>query len=219
MQKKITMVRMRPRNPKREGMGMRTYTSASGARYSIGVAGQPSPIKIVDDPAELEELRSLPQFEFRTFRNRAEMDEFVAGEVAQLVRSGYNAVVPHVEELRGSGIPSDKKKAIAAILDDDDDDVGNGGTDASGHAKDSDDEPDIENRGRVPSKAAVDERLELVRNVEKTEEAHAEAIEKGRSDATIDKWEKRLEKAREALARFDKKQAELSGEAVDDEQE
>lgn len=187
----ITVARLRPQN-KKAGYGMRTYTSARGNKYTVGVGIQPSPIKIVEDPAELEELREFSQFEVRSFENEAALEKWIEDDVAARVRQGHQVVKPVIEKVKAP------KRSAQQILDDDDEDDDD--TAASQQA----------NSGRQPKteqkKQAEDEdeeRAELLAEVEAMEEKHAEAIEKGRTDSTIEKWEARLADAKAALAEYD----------------
>lgn len=180
----ITVARLRPHN-KKQGHGMKTYTSAAGNKYAVGVGVQPSPIKILNDEKEIAELEQFAQFEIQTFRNREALDTFIENEVAQKVRQGYQVAKPLVEEVKAP-------KRTASVLDDDDGEKSNA------------------NSGRPPqtAKSAVDEeREELVAEIQDMEVKHAEAIELGRTDATIEKWEGRLDDAKVALAEYDEKKA------------
>lgn len=179
----ITVVRLRPRN-KKIGYGLRTYTSVSGKKYSIGVGSQPSPLKIIDDEKEIEELRQIPQFEVRTFKDRKELDLSLEEEVAQQVRKGYQVAKPIVEE------PGTVKRSLSILDADDDSDI------------------PVVNSGRMPTRKEKDEdRERLVKKVSEMEEKHAEAIELERTDATIAKWEGRLNDAKAELSEYDKKKA------------
>lgn len=179
----ITIARLKPRNPKKEGMGMRTYTSAKGNKYSVGQNGQPSPVKIVNDPAELEELREFEQFEIRSFEDREALDAFLEKETADAIRAGRNVVKPVVDVAKVR-----KAKKAAALLDNDDDEDENAGRPAPSKSS----EPEVD-----------EERQALVEAVAEMEAKHADAIEQGRTEQTIEKWEARLEEAQEALAAYD----------------
>jgi len=206
----ITMARLRPFN-KKKGRGMRTYTSSKGNKYSVGIGHQPSPVKIVQDEAELEELREFPQFEIRSFKDRAALDAFLEDEVASIIRSGRQAVKPSVDTVRNraKGKPASPAK-VAAIFGEDDE--------PETPAEVADSEP--VNNGRPPAKTEGDdeERAELVAEVKEMEEKHAEAIEKGRTEATIEKWEGRLNEAVAALYAYDHPD-EADDDEADDEDE
>jgi hypothetical protein len=113
----IFAVRLRPFN-KKLGHGMRDYTSAnSGTRYRVGVNGQPSPIKIVEDKKELQELREFPQFEIMPFDSRDELNDFVRTETETATRAGKPTLPPAIEEG-----PKPVSRTVSVLDDDDEDD-------------------------------------------------------------------------------------------------
>ncbi len=113
----IFAVRLRPHN-KKIGHGMRDYISAnSGTKYRVGVSNQPSPIKIVEDKRELQELRQFPQFEIMPFDSRGEIEDFVRTETETATRAGKPTLPPVIEDG-----PKPVARTVGVLDDDDDDD-------------------------------------------------------------------------------------------------
>jgi hypothetical protein len=89
--KSIYAVRLREPN-KARGFAMRSYTSASGSRYTAGTEKNPSPLRLVSDPRELSELREIPQFEILTAPNEAALRDRLQVEMEARARVGGSAV-------------------------------------------------------------------------------------------------------------------------------
>lgn len=71
---------------------MRSYTSASGSRYTAGTEKNPSPLRLVSDPRELSELREIPQFEILTAPNEQALRDRLQVEMEARARVGGSAV-------------------------------------------------------------------------------------------------------------------------------
>jgi hypothetical protein len=71
---------------------MRSYTSASGSRYTAGTESNPSQLRLVSDPRELAELREIPQFEILTAPNEQALREHLQTEMEARARVGGSAV-------------------------------------------------------------------------------------------------------------------------------
>jgi len=105
----ITAVRLRERD-KRKGYLMKTYFSAnSRSKYTAGEGANPSPFRVVNSPAEIEELRGFPQFEILEFNDLKELEEFTQQEMEERARMGLSAVRAAI--LAGAGA-SVKPKVI-----------------------------------------------------------------------------------------------------------
>lgn len=84
---------VRLREPSRvRGFTMRSYTSASGSRYTAGTESSPSPLRLVSDPRELAELREIPQFEILTAPNEQALRDRLQTEMEARARVGGAAV-------------------------------------------------------------------------------------------------------------------------------
>ena len=92
----ITAARLRERNVAR-GHLMRSYTSSFGHRFMAGSEGTPSPIRIVDNAAELAELMQVAQFELMEFESVEALEAFIQGEMESRVRSGAVNVRAQIE--------------------------------------------------------------------------------------------------------------------------
>lgn len=89
--KPLYAVRLREPNKVR-GFVMRSYTSASGSRYTAGTEGNPSQLRLVSDPRELAELREIPQFEILTAPNEQALRDHLQTEMEARARIGGAAV-------------------------------------------------------------------------------------------------------------------------------
>jgi len=88
----IIVARLCERNPKK-GHGMRTYTtSATGTKFVAGEAGQPSALRVVADIRELDELRSIDQFQVLEFRDRDHLSATLQTEMEARARMGQPAI-------------------------------------------------------------------------------------------------------------------------------
>jgi hypothetical protein len=84
---------VRLREPSRvRGFFMRSYTSASGSKYTAGTEASPSPLRMVSDPLELAELREIPQFEILTAPNEQALRDRLQSEMESRARVGGTAV-------------------------------------------------------------------------------------------------------------------------------
>jgi hypothetical protein len=84
---------VRLREPNRvRGFLMRSYTSASGSKYTAGTEASPSPLRMVSDPRELAELREIPQFEILTAPNEQALRDRLQTEMEARARVGGSAV-------------------------------------------------------------------------------------------------------------------------------
>ena len=92
----ITAARLRERN-NAKGWLLRSHTSTLGHRYTAGVGGAPSMIRIVDSSDEAEELAHIEQFEVLVFKGIEELEEFVNKEMQTRVRSGSLPVQAKIE--------------------------------------------------------------------------------------------------------------------------
>ncbi len=217
---KLHAVRLRPFNRKK-GHGMKDYKSAhAGKVYKVGELGQPSPMYIVEDKAELRELRMFPQFEILPFTNRAELEEFLEKETLNANRRGENVTTPKIEHVASTPKATVQQTKMVESLfannDEDEDEephaspsVNHGrqgtaavdnanSTQSNGIEKDEEDDDDYD---ADQADGDMDE-LDCLRfNVTKMEEALNEAITKGRTERTIEKWQDRLADAKEALAK------------------
>lgn len=87
----IFAVRLREPN-KQSGWTMRSYTSAAGNRYQAGNVTAPSPLRIVTDPQELQELRAIPQFEILVAPSEAVLRNRIQSEMEARARTGLPAI-------------------------------------------------------------------------------------------------------------------------------
>jgi len=88
----IKAARLKERNPQL-GFGMRTYTTAStGTKYTSGHVGKPSPLRIVADIRELEEIKEIAQFEILEFQSAGDLYEKLQVEMEERSRLGQPAV-------------------------------------------------------------------------------------------------------------------------------
>ncbi len=76
---------------------MRTFVSARGRFYRAPLGQDPGTLQIVDDAAELEVLRSKPQFEILTFDDEAAMHVYIQSEMERNVRRGGAPVRAAIE--------------------------------------------------------------------------------------------------------------------------
>lgn len=179
---------------------MKTYKSyACGKVYKVGEGNQPSPVYIVDNKRELQELREYPQFEILPFDSREELNAFLEGEVLKKVRSGENVVAPKVEKVR------EKPKKDIFAPDKLDQDAAN---ENRGRPVKKDDEEFFTKRNALESEFEPDtegeEFQELRQEVREMEDKLSEAKAMGRTQKTIDKWAERLAEAKEALNKAEK---------------
>ncbi len=94
--------RLKERNPSK-GLKMRTYTTAAtGTKYTAGDIGRPSPLRIVKEPSELEELSGIPQFEVLEFGRMSELDDIIQNEMEARARIGNPAVRAEVLAEKGA---------------------------------------------------------------------------------------------------------------------
>lgn len=109
----IRAVRLKEQD-KRTGNLMRGYTSShSGTKYLAGAGGIPSPLKIVEDPKEIAELREIDQFEILEFADEEEMAEHVQLEMEARARLGGPAaraqILPAHKRPSRKAVPTAKK--------------------------------------------------------------------------------------------------------------
>lgn len=89
--KPLFAVRLREPS-KLRGFLMRSYTSASGSRYTAGTEASPSQLRLISDPRELAELREIPQFEILTAPNEQALRDHLQTEMEARARVGGAAV-------------------------------------------------------------------------------------------------------------------------------
>jgi hypothetical protein len=95
---KVNAVRLRPLN-KKLGHKMASYVSyVLGIRYKAGTTTLPSSWRIVNNQSELAELRSIPQFEHRTFGDVDELEKLIQDEMETGARLGMPAVRAKIED-------------------------------------------------------------------------------------------------------------------------
>lgn len=96
-------VRLRARNPQ-QGHLMRTYVSHTLTnRYTAGEGVNPSPWRVISDEAELEELRAIPQFELKEFKEMGDLTELVQSEMEERARVGYPAIRANIDAPKETG--------------------------------------------------------------------------------------------------------------------
>ena len=112
-------VRLKPFN-KKQGNFMRSYTAVSGNTYRVGIGNQPSPVKIVDDKDELNELKQEKQFEIMKFEDRKELEKFLDNETAKAIRTGLVVARPDIQDAskpktRDAIVPPPAKREVSPI--------------------------------------------------------------------------------------------------------
>ena len=123
----IRVARLKEYN-KRAGHLMKSYTSyTSQTKYVVGKMGLPSPLRIVPDPREIDELRGIPQFEILEFETEEDLREMIQTEMEVRARLGapparaeivgaINKIVKKVEEKRAEEKSMAKAKRVLSPL-------------------------------------------------------------------------------------------------------
>lgn len=181
----IYAVRLKPYN-KKKGYVLRSYKSFYGKKsYRLGVVGQPSPVYIVKDIKEIEELRTIDayksgQLDITPFGSEDEIKKFVKKETEALQRKGQFVVDPIIETVK---TPKTKTPSIDDVMLPDQMDVV------------SDEIEESEEEDETYSDPVGEMKAEVIRIQAKLDNA----ISKDFKPHIIKKWENKLFEAKELL--------------------
>lgn len=149
----IKAARLKERNPQL-GLGMRTYTTAStGTKYTSGYVGKPSPLRIVADIRELEEIKNIDQFEILEFQNTDDLHEKLQIEMEERSRLGQPAVRAEVISEAGAL----DAQASQPVADRKLDDITPDDEPQTEDTSDDDDEPQAFESETLAEESSVDE--------------------------------------------------------------
>jgi hypothetical protein len=99
----ITAIRLKERD-KRANFLCRSYTTGAGTIFHAGQHGLPSPVRIITDPQDIAECRTVPQFEVLELPDEQALARLLNREMEGRARRGQPPVRAEVSTVKPAAV-------------------------------------------------------------------------------------------------------------------